>query len=328
MAELKTGSTINGVTIMDELSVGDRQQGFKNKLINANFDIWQRGTAITTTTDNEYTADCWFANLAGTIVESAMSSMHELNDLVMHTTPSGLATHTGRLSQTIENAYYLSGEIVSLSFWAYRSSGVGNTSFTIYTGPTTDKFENPTSDFGFSADNSWVHHKITFTLPSIAIDDTLTLCLQHEHTNGTESKMMFANIQFEMGIAATPFEYPPIQYTIILCKRYYQKIYFGAYRSIGMLRGDNSEGGTGFILDIPLPNLMRVTTPECNIKGTFTLRTQKYDGTVADATSISASASYDTLTIRGASGNVSNNIVFFGQSQNNSGAYIEISTEI
>ena len=124
---------------------------YKNKLINGNFDIWQRGRALSgatysesdtlPVTENIYLADRWFrgATSSDTPTFGFTAEQGVFNDTDFGTNgikikskpeyymqfassfDAGHASQSAGLGQRIENARTLSGKQVTLSFWAKGS---------------------------------------------------------------------------------------------------------------------------------------------------------------------------------------------------------------
>ena len=98
--------------------------GFRNRIINGNFDIWQRGTSFT---DSEYGADRWLHERVGT-TQSATRQAFTLGQTDVPGEPTYFcrtvvssvagAGNFCVLTQYIENVRTFAGQQVTVSFWA------------------------------------------------------------------------------------------------------------------------------------------------------------------------------------------------------------------
>jgi len=108
-------------------NVGYGQAG-KNKIINGNFGIWQRGTSFDQTAT--YTADRWTATYGGATPTAAVISQQSFTPatapvagyegqyfLRMVTTTIGSCTAAG-FEQRIEDVRNFAGQTATISFWA------------------------------------------------------------------------------------------------------------------------------------------------------------------------------------------------------------------
>lgn len=139
-----------------------------NRLINPDFEIWQRGTSLTSVSNGDYTADRWEYNNSGTMVhdvsrstdvptlaESAHLSNYSM--LVDCTTAQGSlgASEFALVSQQIEGYNFkdVAQRSFVLSFWvkatktgtysvSFRNSGLDRSAVAEYTVNTTDTWEH------------------------------------------------------------------------------------------------------------------------------------------------------------------------------------------
>ena len=97
---------------------------FRNKIINGNFDYWQRGTSTSTA---GYLADRWYTNSAGSTFTSSRQSFTLGQTAVpneptyFHRTVVTSVAGTGNqvvTYQKIESVRTLAGQTSTLSFWA------------------------------------------------------------------------------------------------------------------------------------------------------------------------------------------------------------------
>jgi hypothetical protein len=219
---------------------------FKNKLINGNFDIWQRGSVTTASNNNShvgfYGADRWgfSPNLVGTVstnlssfdVTQTQVPNNPTNYLSFNTTVA--STGSPFLYQRIENVRILSGKTVTLSFYAKSNISLSVTigysywyGLPIAVGGTFSNQTN-TSAGTITTTSNWTKYTITTTLPSIASGLTVDgpqntfLQLYFGLPAGTTYAFDIAQVQVEEGSVATPFEERPIGTELALCQRYYE----------------------------------------------------------------------------------------------------------
>ena len=226
------------------------QTGFRNKIINGGFDIWQRGSTFTSPTGGTYTADRWRGGGSGGTAGTFTFARTVLGVTDLPLTEAGLtyyAKHTQTVAPSgthnienrIENVRTFAGKTVTLSFYARLNSGTMALSFSIVqslgTGGTgspttvTPTIKNSSGTTITTATSSWARYTATFTVPSLSGmtigtsgDDYLSLSL-NTPASGTWN-FDIAGIQIEEGLFATPFEQRPIGIELALCQRYYQNI--------------------------------------------------------------------------------------------------------
>ena len=223
------------------------QTGFRNKVINGGFDIWQRGSTFTSPTGGTYTADRWRGGGSGATAGTFTFARTALGVTDLPLTEAGLtyyAKHTQTVAPSakhnienrIENVRTFAGKTVTLSFYARLNSGTMDLSFSIVQSLGTGGTGSPTTVFPTiknssgttitTATSSWARYTATFTVPSLsgmtigtAGDDYLSLSLDTP-SSGTWN-FDIAGIQLEEGLFATPFEQRPIGMELALCQRYY-----------------------------------------------------------------------------------------------------------
>mgnify|MGYP006213139137 CR=1 FL=1 len=224
---------------------------FRNKLINGNFDIWQRGTSQTNSGFGS--ADRWHNEHNGSSKTASQQSFANgqtdvpgnpkfyLRNVV---TSSANAANYVIVYQNIEGVETLAGKTVTLSFYAKADSSKNiATEFaqSFGTGGSPSSFNPEINVTTHSLTSSWQKFTVTTTLPSISgktigsdNNDILGVNFWLEaganfntRTNslGQQSGTFdIAQVQIEEGSSATPFEHRPIGMELSLCQRYCQKL--------------------------------------------------------------------------------------------------------
>ncbi len=236
---------------------------FKNKLINGNFDFWQRGTPLAITADGStFGPDRWFinANRDGGSYQAgaawARQSFAIGQSIVPNNPtffPAAYATINGgggnaywAVGQKIEGVRTYAGQKITLSFYADCSiarTAVVQAVQDFGTGGSpsaTVRFGNQIINMG----GGWRKITLTFDVPSITGktlgsngNDNLSIYIwmQAGATVGASvgvgtiadpgSTIWLSQCQLEQGANATPFELRPLAAELALCQRYYEKTY-------------------------------------------------------------------------------------------------------
>jgi len=214
---------------------------YRNKLINGDLSVWQRGTPFSINPSG-YTADRWLATMIGSVTRMEFASGEsELMDndqyyLLAHPTGGDLSII---IEQRIENVRTMAGKQVTLTFWAKAEGSISlSASLTQHFGtaplpivPSADEVVTPPS---VTILTSWSKHTITITLPSVASkvigtngDHYLALKL----TMGS-SNFYLSHLQLEQGPLATDFEKRHPGEELRMARRYYEQMDFDNARLI------------------------------------------------------------------------------------------------
>jgi hypothetical protein len=225
---------------------------YRNKLINGNFDIWQRGTSLSAGTGAPLLADRWIDGAGGTTVAPSRQTF-TLGQTDVPGEPSYFhrsvvassagANNFAQLVQRIESARTLAGQYATVSFWIKadsvktvavefsRSYGTGGSPSAAETGIGASKF---------AVTSTWQKITTSVLIPSISGktlgtngDDYLALNLWFDagSTYNTRTNSLgqqsgtfdVAQIQVEAGTYATQFEYRPPSIELQMCQRYYMR---------------------------------------------------------------------------------------------------------
>jgi hypothetical protein len=218
----------------------------RNKIINGDFSIWQRGTTFT---GSQYTADRWVLSANNTVTVSRQSFNPGSAPVAGYE-----GTHFAKINRTavttayddyfihrIEDVRTFAGQTVTLSFWAKASTpvtvaaymeqwfGSGGSSSPLYIGGTS-----PT------VTTSWQRFSAVISVPSITnktigTNSFLSVTFTSPVANGNISYDIWG-VQLEAGSQATPFHTatPNQQTELAACQRYYYRTTStGAFAGIG-----------------------------------------------------------------------------------------------
>ena len=247
-----TTAKINDAAVTFAKQQSPQYTGFRNAIINGNFDIWQRGTSFSAP---EFGSDRWY-NLRG--VSSCTMSRQAFTlgqtDVTgeptyfcrMAVTSSAGAGSFAVLAQPIEDVRTFAGQSATISFYAKADA-----SKTIALELRQDFGSGgspslPVDSIGtqkFTLTTSWQKFTATISIPSISgktigtnnnskIDmniwfDAGSSFNSRTDTLGQQSGTFdIAQVQVEAGSVATPFERRPIGTELALCQRYYETTYY------------------------------------------------------------------------------------------------------
>lgn len=226
--------------------------GFKNKIINGNFDIWQRGTSSVTWVapiNSYYLCDRWLSQVGGTGGAGALSrqaftvGQSEVPNnptyflrLNVTSAASGQVTGNNYLEQRIEDVTTLAGQQVTVSFWA-RGSGTLPGVFlsqTFGTGGSAQVNQTLVSNLALSGGTTgaWTKYTYTTTLPSVSgktVGTSSYVNLTFQLPLNAIYQIDVAQVQVEQGPVATAFEQRPQQTELGLCMRYYEHQLYPAF---------------------------------------------------------------------------------------------------
>jgi len=266
-ARLAVGN--NGETLVADssASTGLRYQGSmaagKNAVIGGSFDIWQRGTASTTSQAAYTGADRWFtftltnANSAQVTLAAGSPCTYGVKFTSTSATNSVLYG-TALESQTLDP---LRGQTVTLSFYAYCSTGTVSLISYVQKNATPNTLQSGTWTTVSSPTNTVTTTPTRFSATFAIAGDSTTAGLRilfgaDNFTNG--ANFVIYGVQLEVGSVATQFTRAggTIQGELAACQRYYYRQ--GGLNTYQTFGGGFADQTTTAIIQVPLPATMRV----------------------------------------------------------------------
>jgi hypothetical protein len=215
--------------------------GFKNRIINGNFDFWQRGTNFAPGAGAILTADRWMVTGVASAVqstftlgESRTAGMAVESQYYISLTRTAALANYPTLEQRIEDVRSFAGQTVTISFWARTPTawnGSGN--WQIWPYQNFGSGGSATGAFGstnFVPTTNWQKFTATVNVPSIAgktigAGSFLGAVLRYSAQDTTAGRLDVAQFQVEAGDKASPFELRPLALELAMCQRYYEKSY-------------------------------------------------------------------------------------------------------
>jgi hypothetical protein len=196
--------------------------GFKNRIINGGFPIWQRGTSGFSTSTGVYTADRWLNYYGTNTVTQSSDVPNGAFQYSMSISGSGNAT----ISQRIEskNAYDLYNNSVSLSFWIKQTTGSGSNAIQVSLSypNSVDAFTGVTTAIGSAVNitttTAWAQYSMTFTSMPAGVANGLQVIIGSSSAGSVV--FLITGVQLEKGSTATSFDYRPYGTELALCQRY------------------------------------------------------------------------------------------------------------
>jgi hypothetical protein len=351
-ARLAVGN--NGETLVADssTSTGLRYQANfaagKNKIINGDFNVWQRGTSITPSAGAVvYTADRFFVVLPsgstvsrqtftpGTAPVAGYEGQFYMNTVI---TANAQNYESG---QRIENARTFAGQTVTFSFWArstvgaqtmnillQQNFGTGGSPSAVVDGTL---ISSSTGNAQYTPTGTWTRYWFTYSMPSVSgktfgtNNDSYLQVRPFQYTaTTTNTSIDIWGVQVEAGSVATAFQTATgtIQGELAACQRYYQrKTSVGNATLFGMGQASST---TQAYYSIPIPVSFRVAPSVAHSSAAgWTSSTGSAGGTIA---AFQMSADSVSLQISGGSGLVAGNAsALVGTSGS---AYLELSAEL
>lgn len=209
----------------------------RNRLINGNMYVAQRGTSATVTAGTTVPTastgypcvDRWFVYSTGANVTAAQVAGATNNKNLLQVTGAASVTAVG-IGQRIEqlNSYDLAGQTCTLSVniansllttvtWTASYATTADTFGTIGT-PTKTQIATGT----FTVTSTLTQYTANIAVPAAATTGIEILFTVGAQTSGT---WQIGNAQLEVGTVATPFERRLYGQELALCQRYYEKSY-------------------------------------------------------------------------------------------------------
>jgi hypothetical protein len=229
---------------------------FKNKLINGNFDFWQRGITSAAAAVTRYLADRWKVECAATTAAISQQAF-ALGQTAVPGEPSFFhrtvvasvagASNFCIFDQSIESVRTFAGQTATLSFYA-KADATKN--MAVEFSQVFGSGGSPSAQITgigvttIALTSAWQKFTVTVAIPSIAGktvgtngDDRLIVAFWYDagtsfnaRTNslGQQSGTFdIAQLQMEPGMVATPFEVRPLQVELVMCQRYYREFNTG-----------------------------------------------------------------------------------------------------
>jgi hypothetical protein len=249
--------------------------GFRNAIINGNFDIWQRGTSFSSPTGIVYSADRWRTAQAGSTFTTVSRQSFTVGQTDVPNNPaffwrgivssSAGSSNNATLQHLIEGARVFSGQQVTLSFYAKADASKPIAVEFVQvmgTGGTPSAGVDAVGVTKVNLTASWQKFTVTATIPSLTGktlgtdgNDSLALIFWFDAGSDFDSRtdtlgqqsgtFDIAQVQLEAGPVATPFERRPIGTELALCQRYFEICNTSLFLAI-QARSSYTSVGTGF----------------------------------------------------------------------------------
>jgi len=306
----------------------------RNKIINGDFGIWQRGTTFNNIGNNVYNADRWITsngNSSATINITRQSftpgsapvvGYESAYYLQFAQTVAGSGSTYNQLQNRIEDVRTFANQTVTFSFWALAGSGTINLNPIVgqcFGSGGSGNVELTLTPTSISVGSSgWVRYTATGTLPSIAGKTIGTGSYIYAYF-GLPTNAVFTfnvwGVQLEAGSTATQFTTASgsIGGELALCQRYFQSTY-----PLGVAPGSTSSNlwtmiemseNNRVLLPYEFPVQMRTSptmtaySPQTGTVNKWYNRSTASDVTVSSFAAGPAQVFYNTLSAGQTAGN-------------------------
>jgi hypothetical protein len=244
------------LVVSGTISGGAGMGSFRNRIINGDMRIAQRGTSFVGTAGFGYTLDRWYGTFYGAAsayytisqIQSGLANFSNALQL-QQTSTNGM---NAWLSQSLEtrDVVRFQGQPVTVSLW-YRipTSFSGTWSASLVWSAAadtrlTDSGVSYTTAASITLTNTtaWTYASFTTFVPLTAQSLAVLFSTVSSGVNG--ATIQITGVQLEKGSVATPFEVRPYATELALCQRYFETGSRGYYPLAGAYGA--SYGGTVF----------------------------------------------------------------------------------
>jgi hypothetical protein len=307
----------------------------KNKIINGDFGVWQRGTTFS----SGFTADRWItsADVGITLSQQTFTPGtapvvgYEGSYFARFVRTAGGGYGVGSY-QKVEDVRVLAGQTVTLSFWAKADSAIAITPYYNQLFGTGGSATVGNAIGTVTLSTSWARYSLTFSMPSMSGKtigtNSFTEIYVTRYIGSAAVTIDLWGVQLEAGSVATPFTTASgsIGGELALCQRYYYLAASGAGTNICMAAAYSTNTAYGVL---PFKVSMRTAptaeqttgTNYFNLLGGFTA-----DG--FDSFSGITAASTESVRLDLASGISSTQLGAYWFTVNNASARLAFSAEL
>ena len=256
-------------------NVGFGQAG-KNRIINGDFGIWQRGTSFSNPLVAAYTADRWIFSFTdaypttysitqqsftpGTAPVAGYESQFFIRSTI---TTVGSSTVFRPFEQRIEDVRNFANQTMTVSFWAKSDSSRTTAVLINQNFGSGGSASVGSANQTFTTTTSWQRFSLSFAVPSVSgktIGTSSYLGVIFAQAAASGSVLDIWGVQAEYGSKATPFETATgtIQGELAACQRYYQRIQGNVNTAYAQIAMGFTNSTTNAVFGINIPT-MRVT---------------------------------------------------------------------
>jgi hypothetical protein len=323
-----------------------------NPVLNSAMEIWQRGTSVSATAANAYTADRWqlAANTGQTCTVSRQATGDTTNlpfiQYCARVQRNSGQTATGAFAyaQSFENVNSIpfAGKTVTLSFYARAGSNFSPTSSNmlaqLYSGTGTD--QNILIGFTGSAvvaqntavtlTTTWQRFSISGSIASTATQLGIYFNATPTGTAGANDYFEITGVQLDIGSVALPFRRSggTLQGELAACQRYFYSVNYlvGTKAAYNVIANGRAVGTTSALVTVTLPVSMRVNPTSLSYGGAVVVD----DGSVVasiSALTINQAGTNNTLLSASVTGVTANRPVIV-YTNNDATAYVHLSAEL
>lgn len=213
----------------------------RNRIINGDMRVGQRGSTVFSSTNNLYGwVDRWLISISGTTVSALGYQASGLSN-----TTSGYALQVGNVTTTGSTTVAVSQRIEALNCRDLNSSSITVSGKVLQQTGSSQTLSlavnKPNAADNYSAGqtgisstsltvphNTWTPFTWTLTLGSTDASNGIAFIMSYNSLSAQpNTQFYFGDIQLEKGTVATPFETRPYGQELALCQRYYQRASYG-----------------------------------------------------------------------------------------------------
>jgi hypothetical protein len=346
-ARLAVGNDGETLVADSSTSTGLRYQGNfaagKNRIINGDFGVWQRGTSFTNPANSSYTADRFtqYRDGTGTIVVSQQAFTPGSAPVAGYENPffyrfnqtvAGTGGTYSVIEQRVEDVRTFAGQTATFSFWAKADSARTITPQLIQSFGSGGSLAVFTSNSAITLTTSWARYTTTFTVPSVAgktIGAGSYLSVNWNPPMNTTQTLDTWGWQLEAGSTATAFQTATgtIQGELAACQRYYFR--YGGSAVYEMFGAGQTWNNTNAAIQVKSPVTMRVPPTSVDYSTLYVgIYGAAGGGGVTSLTQLQGSRDVHLVSANVTPGNYSSNTFYQMFASNSTSAYIGFSAEL